>query len=734
MLVARPKFLPDESPSSLFLRAAELNGWRSVGAMLSICKPLAPTLLKALQNGSRFKEYAMLLGIEVPDQFGPYRSRRVGGQRGFELPSGVALPSTVLRPGGSVICPDCLCEDRPPYLRYSWQLKIFRTCPEHSCLLVESCEQCKGPLTWDRPAPHLCSCGFDLRCTTREVGSAEAATSTRALLLSEDDMRINIFVDKYCSYADVLDIHHDLEAQDQLLRDIHHDEQAALHKIKTHVVAGMDRLHPRLALLPILKIAHLKGIAKTLLREIGQQEIPPLAQDPPSGGITVDEAIEVLGISKTEILLRLYQEKILDTIHATANLSLTNASISCASCDKLLRVLWRNQSEEKDSTYSRPPTAPLLDFILKIIRSPLASAGYDLDKGLSSLRVSAVNYPEFQETSSTQNRRRESLRPKLVDYVSYDEAAEFLGVRKYVISSLIKTGWLSSIKDPFCHLSMLVNKRGLEAFNEEFICTAKLAKDLELNPTGTFVRKLHAAHFFPVGGDGIDGTKNLIFRRSDFSNKGTLAELRDFVSSRLPFQLKSPKDGLVALPQEETISLVDVMNELEISLPKVRTLVSRGFLLRRTSPALQVVVSKASFEAYRERWYDDNLMLVDDAARALFETHHQFCMRWVKPKLVRVHDLGIRRCIDVADLKRIQKIKSRYVLAPDCATMWMVGRFTLPNYENRGLIKARRMGLNGILRLYLRRDVERLLGPPRKGYSSVLVSPRAVDISGLYLG
>jgi hypothetical protein len=314
--------------------------------------------------------------------------------------------------------------------------------------------------------------------------------------------------------------------------------------------------------------------------------------------------------------------------------------------------------------------------------------------------------------------------------VSYEEAAEFLGVKKYAISSLVKTGWLSSIRDPFSRVSKLINKKGMEAFNEEFICTTKLAKDLELKPTGAFVRKLHAARFFSVGGSGVDGTKNQIFRRSDFSNNGSMAELRNFLSSSLPVQLQSVKDGLVTLPQEETISLVDVMSELGISLPKVRALVNRGFLLRRISPALQVMVSQASFEAYRKRWNDENLLLVGDAARALFETQHQFFMRWVKPKLVKVHDLGIRRCIDVADVERIQKVKSRYVLAPDCAMMWMVGRFTLPNYENRGLIKARRMGLNGMLRLYLRRDVERLLGPARKEYSSVRVSRLAMDIHG----
>jgi hypothetical protein len=227
-------------------------------------------------------------------------------------------------------------------------------------------------------------------------------------------MRINIFVDKYCSYADVLDIQHDHAAQNQLLSDLHNDEQAALYKIKTRVVAGMDRIHPRLALLPILKIAHLKDIAKTLLRQLGQQEIPSLTQESPGGGITFDDAVEVLGISKTEILLKLYREEILETIQGTADLSLTKALISCASCDRLLRVLWRNQSDEKISGHLRPPTAPLFDFILQIIRCPSASAGYDLDKGLSSLRVVAVDHPMFKKTSSNQNRRGEcqgSCRP-----------------------------------------------------------------------------------------------------------------------------------------------------------------------------------------------------------------------------------------------------------------------------------------------------------------------------------
>lgn len=702
MLIASPKFLPDESPASILLRAADLNGWPTVRSMLILCRPLAPTLSAALRSRERYVQYATSLGIEVPDKFGPYPGMRVYGENGVELPSGAGLPEWSFRLGGSALCPICVSEDEHPYLRFIWQIRICRTCPDHGCLLVESCEVCDEPLTWNRPAPHRCRCGFDLRDATRAYGNRDIALSIRDLISSGAHDRLNIFIRSYCAYVDALGIVGNPVAQDDLLRELYKGGGAIAAMLRAKVTMTASDEHPRLTLLPALRVKHLRGLAQSVLRELNDLTIPAQSENPPSGEITLTDAAVVLGISDPQILILLCKERALEMtrFHLTPRGRMSGAVISRASCDSLLRSLWR-QGSVVGRTQTRIPTMALFDFVLNLLHQPADNAGYDLEKGLSSLRMLVTQKPRDS---------REILGARREDFFTYENAAALLAVGKYVIPSLVKCGWLVGEVDPAFPVRKIVSRKSIIAFNESHICSVRLARDLGSKATGNFLTTLKAAGIFPVGGPGIDGTIVYIFRRADLGDMDLLdatvaSERADRRNSR---RLEQLLKGL-----EATISLADVMSMLGITLPQAKRLVNRGLLCRVQTPSIQVMVSKFSFDAYFKKWTDENLIDRCDAASMVGEREQQFIMRWIASGIVSVEDLGLRACIYFHDIERIKMIKRRYIFAIDCQKLWLVGRYELPNLEKRNLIRPIRLGQFRQLRLYDRHEVEMLLGPIR---------------------
>jgi hypothetical protein len=58
------------------------------------------------------------------------------------------------------ICPRCIREGKRH--EASWHLKVVNWCAVHRTRLLERCEVCKKPITWNRPSLGQCKCGADL--------------------------------------------------------------------------------------------------------------------------------------------------------------------------------------------------------------------------------------------------------------------------------------------------------------------------------------------------------------------------------------------------------------------------------------------------------------------------------------------------------------------------------------------------------------------------------------------
>lgn len=76
------------------------------------------------------------------------------------------------------ICPLCIREGGRH--QAAWHLKLVNWCSKHRVRLLESCQECNKPLSWNRPTLGGCSCGADLTVQSPEV--ATCSESMRRLI------------------------------------------------------------------------------------------------------------------------------------------------------------------------------------------------------------------------------------------------------------------------------------------------------------------------------------------------------------------------------------------------------------------------------------------------------------------------------------------------------------------------------------------------------------------------
>lgn len=164
-MIVKPIPQIDESPSSIFMRAAALNGLAKVQHLLQFQdkdggEPLKQGLSPSWRSPELLNSYMNALGITLPLGVQAYRQVKTIECIRVYFNENIYFPSLIYRGEGSAICPQCLAEK--PYLRKLWSLKLIDVCPVHRCDLVYVCPQCQWELTWHRGCPKMCSCGFDL--------------------------------------------------------------------------------------------------------------------------------------------------------------------------------------------------------------------------------------------------------------------------------------------------------------------------------------------------------------------------------------------------------------------------------------------------------------------------------------------------------------------------------------------------------------------------------------------
>lgn len=174
--VRRPEPMPGESLTSYLDRWAKDNLLGSRNAMLnsfelSSAVRLPPGTLAPL---------AQALGVDLSTLEAMAPSNE---------PKKAVLRRSFIRPKHEAVCPQCL--ETASYSRQLWAHGLATACPEHGTRLLERCQQCGQGIRNDRPLPHLCECGADLRRQRTE--SATAAEIDFASMLQGDRPKGTIF-------------------------------------------------------------------------------------------------------------------------------------------------------------------------------------------------------------------------------------------------------------------------------------------------------------------------------------------------------------------------------------------------------------------------------------------------------------------------------------------------------------------------------------------------------------
>lgn len=168
--------LPGESPRGYLVRVAQQH---------SYCGPLSlaeiagvPT--SALEREEEAGRISYALRLE-PEEWRGMSYWHIKGAQRFSKRAfyGEKISSDDLNYECPRICPSCLREHQVWWA--VWDLGLVTACPQHRCILVNHCPDCKRRLAWQRPAVERCRCGLDLRSLAAQDAPSDLVAINAAI-------------------------------------------------------------------------------------------------------------------------------------------------------------------------------------------------------------------------------------------------------------------------------------------------------------------------------------------------------------------------------------------------------------------------------------------------------------------------------------------------------------------------------------------------------------------------
>ncbi len=689
MLLARPLPFIDESPEGIFMRAAYLNGWPDVQKMVYGHSNTIIVNSSIFRDRPRFQSVVCRLGISLPEGMLPAQLRRTQSGIYVSYNASLEFPREIFRGEGGAVCPDCLAERK--YHKSSWTLRLMSTCEVHGCMLLTTCPVCSMELGWNRPGPHLCRCGFDLRNAERVPGNIDLSRELLNRIDGRDQASLLAMSARFLALKEFFSFN----AEPFTEEDINHlaakDRQEVIEYLASYVVSRVEMVHPRVVLLPLLKRSNMRELAIDVLRKIADVVIPAMPEDTLEGSLNGDECAAALGVSKAVFVLGLYKEKLLE-IRKSIGREIENRYTK-ESVDLLLRTLWTQSSAANQLIRQRPLTEPLTQLASDMWMEPEANGGYDLDKGLFGLRRLTNKTPTGGDLQSQK-------------LINISEAAIRLDVHSRVIFSMLDRGHLTRVKVPHTGRRIFISRDEIERFNQDFICVGALSRILGQSKT-QFIRTLRSHGVQPVAGPGIDGLIVYLVARKDLAHLDSFRLRNEKAATLVSDQIvaeREPDQPFVG----EYLTIAEAATELNISALLIAKLVRENKLERVTVPISAVAISKASVDELKFNLRDKSLKDVKVVLAEIRENYAEFSSRWVSTGIVTVIDLGVRECIKSCDFKKLLSLKDRYMTAKEAATLFDRGKHFLPNLELRGAIHSIRMGTVKTLKLFAKADILRI--------------------------
>jgi hypothetical protein len=404
------------------------------------------------------------------------------------------------------------------------------------------------------------------------------------------------------------------------------------------------------------------------------------------------DASIALGITSPKVIARLGSQG--ELAAETVNPKMRGKVVSRAEVNKILLACWR-----ADFECGKPVSAltyPLDQTIRSILNGQAQGAGYSLSHGLTSLRLRSDEIAD--------------LEPECI-YLCLKETAARLKVHSDIVRSASRLGYLVAVQGRKGTSPLQFAEDAVENFMRRYAFGSVLAKSLGVDPL-KFSSRLIAEGINPVGGPRIDGLLTYLFERRQL--KGV--DLRQVASKAfLDFNRRGKYKEADAEP---TLTIKKIAEELGVRFRDVAKLVRMGLLKRVAAPGVQVQVGMRSYLFYRSRLRNSDLVPIEEVAVKGGDTLHEFTSKYVQTGLIKVIDLGLKRCVSKRDCSKLDELKEHFVTAAEVARETGKGRWTAGNLAAQGKIKAVHHGTGRKLKLYPRRGLREAIAKEQSTFRS----------------
>lgn len=173
-LLCKRRPYKDENLPGFLIRLTELNAWESIGWLMDYAnigingvskKSIPETINYTLNDGIDLNMLGHVTCNE-PNLLYSKMYLPASGHKNKVLYMGQPLTKHAIDTAKPRVCPACLQQSK--YIRMIWDLAVVTCCPEHNCLLIDTCPSCGKKLSWRRNKVSICptrGCNYDFRHT-----------------------------------------------------------------------------------------------------------------------------------------------------------------------------------------------------------------------------------------------------------------------------------------------------------------------------------------------------------------------------------------------------------------------------------------------------------------------------------------------------------------------------------------------------------------------------------------
>ena len=619
----------DESPMSFLLRTAELNAHSSIFNLIGKEKYksiIRQSLNYHISDMKRFTQVLGVLNLDSSYKFLAFERSRPTNRSPIMIGT-IEVPHELLELEGLRYCPTCLSEKA--YLRKIWTLKPIHACPIHSCLLIDSCPQCKNFLLPKTGVLNCSRCGFKLdKGPVQKVKSMESIYWFLDILTHSSKEVFSDFASCWKAFNSFLKDDNSNTNENIFFKvyEYFSDPETSAIKLSENINSRSENSHPRILLLPFLK--HKKLFNKHIkITEKNSSEYR-ISENSISRNLRNYEIQLILNISRFEL------EKLIENdFLKLGQKELYKGDIASRDIEHFLI-----------DTYSQPKSALL-----------------------TNIEAPANN-----------------------DSMQLKDVAKLLGINYDIARKLAKAGWFklentNEIPQTFKKYS----KEKVNEFKENYILVSPLATQLKASPTN-LVEKLAALGITPTNGPHIDSTAINIFLKTDVQHikPDDLSMIKSY-----PTRSGRQKNALKNIFQStDYYSLKNAAALLEISPNKVAVLVQKGILIKDKNNPLSVQIEASSLLSLKNKLNSENYISYVDAAKQLNSPMNWMKKYWCNTGFLSIEDLVYWKLIPREELSEVLKLKEVYMTGTEASALLGMRHSHITNLQKQGLIKPHYFG------------------------------------------